>query len=126
MTHAGFVDESGDKNINVLFPDAANVRKLPDIVSDDQAWVNVVLNRVFRSPFSRIRSLAVDITEAVARAKGYITEAEKFDNTYKLLTRETAPQTIYVKQKLERDDVVDITDFDVCGICQTTHDGKTS
>ena len=105
--------EHGITDIELLFPDAKNVTKEPIFVKRDDTWVSYFMNNVHRSPMSRIRSLFANITGAEARAKGYTKTKKKIDEVFALLKRETTPQTIYKKQKLERDDVVDITDFDV-------------
>lgn len=110
LAHA---QEYGIENIDYLFPDAKNINNTPDFISRDMDWVQVVLNGVHRTPFSRIKSMHADITEDEARAKGYIKGNLKKEEVFSLLKRETTPQTIYKKQKLDRDDVMDITDFDV-------------
>lgn len=116
-TRYGSMKESalqhGITDIQELFPDAKNVRNTPDWVKRDDSWVSVVINGVHHSPFSRIKSMYADITEADARAKGYIKGNEKFDEVFPLFKRVTTPQTIYKKQSLDRDDIVDITGFDV-------------
>ena len=103
----------GLENIGVLFPDARNVSATPDFIKRDTGWVGVVLNSTRHTPFSRIKSMAADITPDEARAKGYVTGEEKTEEIFALLSRTTAPTTIYKKQKLDRDDILDITDFDV-------------
>lgn len=102
-------------NVDWLFPDAHNLNATPDLITRQQDWVAVVMGGVRRSPFSRIRSMFADLTEADARAKGYIKGKLKVEEVFGLLKRSTTPCTIYKKQKLDRDDVVDITDFDVVG-----------
>jgi HK97 family phage prohead protease len=103
----------GIEQIDYLFPDAKNVTDTPQFIQRDMGWVQKVMNSVHRTPFSRIKSVLADITEDDARAKGYIKGKQKKDEVFTLLKRTTTPTTIYKKQKLDRDDVVDITDFDV-------------
>lgn len=103
----------GIEQIDYLFPDATNVTDTPQFIQRDMGWVQKVMNSVHHTPFSRIKSVLADITEDDARAKGYIKGNLKKDEVFTLLKRTTTPTTIYKKQKLDRDDVVDITDFDV-------------
>lgn len=103
----------GIEQIDFLFPDAESIDKAPQFIQRDMGWVKHVMNAVHHTPFSRIKSLFADITEEDARAKGYIKGKFKKDEVFGLLKRTTTPTTIYKKQKLDRDDVVDITDFDV-------------
>lgn len=103
----------GITNIDFLFPDARTIEGVPGFISRDMTWVNTVMNGTKHSPFSRIKSVFANITEADARAKGYITGNLKVEEVFTLLKRSTTPTTIYKKQKLDRDDVIDITDFDV-------------
>lgn len=103
----------GIEQIDYLFPDAKNVTNTPQFIQRDMGWVQKVMNSVHRTPFSRIKSVLADITEDDARAKGYIKGKQKKDEVFTLLKRTTTPTTIYKRQKLDRDDVVDITDFDV-------------
>lgn len=103
----------GIEQIDYLFPDAKNVTDTPQFIRRDMGWVQKVMNSVHHTPFSRIKSVLADITEDDARAKGYIKGKQKKDEVFTLLKRTTTPTTIYKKQKLDRDDVVDITDFDV-------------
>jgi hypothetical protein len=103
----------GITNIDYLFPDATNVDGTPQFIQRDMGWVKNVMGNVHHTPFSRIKSVFADITEADARAKGYIKGKLKVEEVFSLLKRTTTPTTIYKKQKLDRDDVVDITDFDV-------------
>jgi len=103
----------GIEQIDYLFPDAKNVTDIPQFIQRDMGWVQKVMNSVHHTPFSRIKSVLADITEDDARAKGYIKGNLKKDEVFTLLKRTTTPITIYKKQKLDRDDVVDITDFDV-------------
>ena len=102
------IDEPG-----YLFPEFKNLNREPEFVGRDQGWVGVVMSGVHRTPFSRIKSLQADIREDEARALGYIKGNLKKEEVFTLLKRTTDPQTVYKKQKLHRDDVLDITDFDV-------------
>lgn len=103
----------GIKNIDYLFPDAKNVTNTPQFIQRDMGWVQKVMKSVHHTPFSRIKSIFADITEEDARAKGYIKGNLKKEEVFSLLKRTTTPTTIYKKQKLDRDDIVDIVDFDV-------------
>lgn len=96
-----------------LFPEHQTLNKEPEFVGRDMGWVGKVMSSVHRTPFSRIKSLQADIREDEARALGYIKGKQKKDEVFTLLKRTTDPQTVYKKQKLHRDDVIDITDFDV-------------
>ena len=110
LAHAG---EYGITNIGELFPDAKKIRNTPDFVSRRMEWVNSVLSGTSHSPFSRIKSMSADITFDTARAKGYVKGSLKQEEFFALKKRTTSPTTIYKKQKLDRDDILDITDFDV-------------
>ena len=110
LAHA---DQYGIKDIEWLFPDAKNVNMPPDFIKRDDSYVQKVMRGVHHVPFSRIKSMHADITADQARAKGYIKGKLKKEEVFTLLKRTTSPTTIYKKQKLDRDDVVDITDFDV-------------
>ena len=103
----------GITDIDFLFPDAKTLDGTPSFIQRDMGWVSDVMNKTHHTPFSRIKSIFANITEDDARAKGYITGALKKEEVFSLLKRTTSPTTIYKKQKLDRDDVVDITDFDV-------------
>ena len=103
----------GIGNIDYLFPDYRNVTNQPGFVSRKMDWVSGVMSAVGHTPFARIRTIFADITEDEARAKGYMKGKLKKEEFFSLIRRTTDPQTIYKKQKLDRDDVVDITDFDV-------------
>ena len=111
--------QHGITDIEYLFPDAQATNKVPGFIKRDDTWVAEVMNNVHHTPFSRIKSVFADITEADARAKGYIKGNLKMDEVFTLLKRITTPTTIYKKQKLDRDDVVDITDFDVVAWLKT-------
>lgn len=110
LAHA---ENYGIKDIEWLFPDAKNVNMPPDFIKRDDSYVQKVMRGVHHVPFSRIKSMHADITADQARAKGYIKGKLKKEEVFTLLKRTTSPTTIYKKQKLDRDDVVDITDFDV-------------
>ena len=103
----------GITDIDFLFPDARTMDGTPSFIQRDMGWVTGVMNKTHHTPFSRIKSIFANITEDDARAKGYITGSLKKEEVFSLLKRTTTPTTIYKKQKLDRDDVVDITDFDV-------------
>lgn len=103
----------GIDNIDVLFPDAKSINTQPELIKRRTEWVNTVISGARHTPFSRIRSTQVDITADEARARGYIKGKKKVDEVIKAMKRVTTPQTIYKKQKLDRDDIIDITDFDV-------------
>lgn len=109
LAHAGY----GVNNIDYLFPDAKNYTDTPGFISRENSWVAKVMGGVHHTPFSRIKSQYANITEDDARAKGYIKGKKKKEEVFSLLKRSTTPQTVYKKQKLDRDDIVDITDFDV-------------
>ena len=101
------------QDIDWLFPEAKSASATPDWIKRDTGWVAGVLNGVHHTPYSRIKSRFADIREDEARARGYIKDEYKKEETFSLLKRTTTPQTIYKKQKLDRDDIIDITDFDV-------------
>ena len=103
----------GIDDIDVLFPDAVAVGDVPEFLKRRSEWVSKVLGAARKSPFSRIKTLSADITVEEARAKGYIKGTMKKEEFFGVAKRVTTPTTIYKKQKLDRDDVVDITDFDV-------------
>ena len=105
--------QHGIENIDYLFPEAKNLNMPPEFIKRDTGWVAKFMNDVRKSPFSRIKSMFANITEDEARAKGYIKGKLKKDEVFSLLKRTTTPTTVYKKQKLDRDDVVDITDIDV-------------
>ena len=105
--------QHGIEEVGYLLPDPKTLTTQPTFIQRDQAWVGEVMNRVHKSPFSRIKSIFADITEDDARAKGYIKGKMKKEEFFSLLKRTTEPTTVYKKQKMDRDDVIDITDFDV-------------
>ena len=110
LAHAA---DYGIEQIDWLFPEPKTTSDRPEFISRRMEWVSTVMNGVSRSPFSRIKSMFADIREDEARAKGYIKGHLKKDEVFSLLKRSTTPTTIYKKQKLDRDDIIDITDFDV-------------
>ncbi|MBO7449809.1 MAG: phage major capsid protein [Clostridiales bacterium] len=119
LAHADGDDEEfvslgyGIDHIDYLFPDAKSLNTPPDFIKREMDWVQKVMNSTHHTPFSRIKSMFADITEDDARAKGYLKGHQKKNEVFGLLKRTTDPQTIYKKQKLDRDDIIDITDFDV-------------
>ncbi len=110
LAHA---EEYGITNIDYLFPEAKSLTTTPEFIKRDTGWVSKVMNAVGHTPFSRIKTVFADITEDEARAKGYLKGKLKKEEVFSLLKRSTAPTTIYKKQKIDRDDVIDIVDFDV-------------
>ena len=110
LAHA---QEYGIESIDWLFPEAKTLNNPPEFIKRDTGWVSGVMSAVSHTPFSRIKSVFADITEDEARAKGYMKGKLKKEEVFSLLKRTTTPTTIYKKQKLDRDDVIDITDFDV-------------
>jgi HK97 family phage prohead protease len=111
VVHAGTY---GIDNIGLLFPDSQDVKGgAPHLHSEDMVWVEKTLNKTRKTPFARIKSSYADISGDDARAKGYITGAEKMEEVFPIFSRETFPQTIYKKQKLDRDDIIDVTSFDM-------------
>lgn len=121
LKHADY----GIENIGYLFPDAKSITDEPITLDRDQSWVSVVMNGTKHSPFARIKSVLADIRDDKARAKGYAKKSQKkTEEVIKLLTRTTSPTTIYKKQKLDRDDIVDITDFNVVSWLKNEMKGK--
>lgn len=121
LRHADY----GIENIGYLFPDAKSVTDEPITLDRDQSWVSVVMNGTKHSPFARIKSIFADIRDDKARAKGYAKKAaKKTDEVIKLLMRTTSPTTIYKKQRLDRDDIVDITDMNVVSWLKSEMKGK--
>ena len=111
LAHA--VGTYGIDQIDTLFPEPKSMNTPPEFIKRDTNWVAGVINGVHHTPFSRIKSMFANITEDEARAKGYIKGKLKKEEVFTLLKRTTTPTTIYKKQKLDRDDIIDITDFDV-------------
>lgn len=117
LAHA---EEYGIGNLDYLFPeDRVVTGNTPTFIQRDMGWVNELMGSIHHSPFSRIKSLFADITEDDARAKGYIKGKLKKEEFFSLMKRSTTPTTIYKKQKMDRDDVIDITDFDVIAWLKT-------
>ena len=111
---SGFA-QAGDGNVTLLFPEYKDVRPgAPELITNDQGWITTVMNKVHKSPISRIRTSQVDIRNIDAlKAKGYTKgKQKKQTGNFKLVRRTTDPQTVYVKSALHRDDIIDITDFD--------------
>ena len=109
----GIKPNSDGEGISMLFPDYKNLNNVPEFIKRDTGWVAQVMGAVHHTPFSRIKSMFADIREDEARALGYMKGDLKKEEVFSLLKRTTDPQTIYKKQKLHRDDVIDITSFDV-------------
>jgi HK97 family phage prohead protease len=106
-------EEYGIDGLEWLFPEDRNLNNTPEFIKRDTGWVTTVMRGVSHSPFSRVKSQFANITEDEARAKGYIKGNYKKEEVFSLLKRSTTPQTVYKKQKMDRDDIIDITDFDV-------------
>ncbi len=113
LMHDDVAERYGIDHIEALFPEYKQLNNTPEFIKRDTAWVSVVMNGVHHIPFSRFQSRFANITEDEARAKGYIKGNKKKEEIFSLLKRKTDPTTIYKKQKLDRDDQIDITDFDV-------------
>ena len=109
----------GIENIEYLFPDDKNITNTPIFIQRDTTWVGEFMNSVHHTPFSRIKSLFADITDDEARAKGYYKGKIKKEELFSLLKRTTIPTTVYKKQKMDRDDVIDITDFNTIAWLKT-------
>lgn len=113
MTTATGSQTYGFNDPSMLFPDYKSLNNPPEWISRNMTWVSKVMGGVHHTPFSRIKSLYANITEDEARAKGYIKGKQKKDEVFSTLKRTTDPQTVYKRQKMDRDDIIDITDFDV-------------
>ena len=118
LSHAVYNDDGteqkyGIANIDYLFPDYYELNDKPDFIKHDDDWVSVILNGVYKTPRGRMRTTHANITMDEARAKGYMKGNRKEEEVFNLLRRSVDPQTIYKKQKFDRDDIVDIDDFDV-------------
>ena len=100
-------------NIETLFPDAKTLTDTPFLYKEQGTSAQEIVSGIRKSPFSRVKTIIADLTDDQARAKGYIKGKEKLEQVFDILHRETVPQTVYKKQKLDRDDIVDITDFDI-------------
>ena len=103
----------GFENIDYLFPDYQSIENTPAMIMRDMDWVTKLMNGTHHTPFSKLKSIGADLTADEARAKGYVKGKLKKEQVVKLLKRTTGPTTVYKKQKMDRDDVIDITDFDV-------------
>lgn len=112
-------DPYGIQYPDMLFPEAKNLNIPPEFIGRNMDWVQVVMTGVHHTPFSRVKNMYADITEDAARAKGYIKGNLKKEEVFSLLKRSTTPTTVYKKQKMDRDDIVDITDFDVLSWLKT-------
>ena len=111
-------------NLDVLFPEAKAINNTPVTINDDTDWVAKVMGGVHHTPFSRVKMMAFDITGEEARARGYIKGNQKEEEVIGALRRETSPQTVYKLQKLDRDDIIDVTDFDVVAYIKNEMRGK--
>jgi hypothetical protein len=114
----------GIDQIDWLFPEDTNVTNAPTFIDRDQGWVKKVMAAVHHTPYSRIKSMFADITADEARARGYMKGNLKKEEVFTLLKRTTSPTTVYKKQKLDRDDVIDITDFDAVAWIKAEMRGK--
>lgn len=110
--------EYGIENIDWLFPDAKNVTTRPELIQRNTGWVNSFMSRAKHIPFSRVKTTFADLTAEEAKARGYIKGNRKLEGYMTLAKRVTEPQTVYVKRKIDNDDVLDITDFDVLALIQ--------
>ena len=124
LNEDGSEQEYGIANIDYLFPDYEAIDKTPDFIDRDQDWVNTVMAGVRKTPFARIKTVHANITMDEARAKGYLKGNKKKEEVFALLKRTVDPQTVYKKQKFDRDDVIDITDFDVIAWTKAEMRGK--
>lgn len=111
--------EHGIDQIDYLFPDDRTLTTQPTFIQRDMGWVSDIMGSVHHTPFSRVKSVFADITEDDARAKGYIKGKMKKEEFFSLIKRRTEPTTVYKKQKMDRDDMIDITDFDVAACLKT-------
>lgn len=111
-------------NLDVLFPEVKAINNTPVTINDDTSWVDKVMGGVHHTPFSRVKMMAFDITGEEARARGYIKGNKKEEEVITALRRETSPQTVYKLQKLDRDDIIDVTDFDVVAYIKNEMRGK--
>lgn len=110
LSHA---DDYGITNIDLMFPDAKFLQNTPELLARQTEWVQRVLSATKHSPIAKVKTLIADLTPEAARAKGYVKGTMKKDEVLSLMKRSTGPATVYKKQKLDRDDIIDITDFDV-------------
>ena len=116
--------QHGINNLDVLFPEVKAINNTPVTINDDTNWVAKVMGGVHHTPFSRVKMMAFDITGEEARARGYIKGNKKEEEVIAALRRETSPQTVYKLQKLDRDDIVDVIDFDVVAYIKNEMRGK--
>lgn len=114
----------GVDNIEVLFPDAQALMRTPTFIDRRQDWVKAFMNGTGKSPFSRVKTVYADLTADEARAKGYIKAAQKTEEVFPVFKRSTGPAMIYKKQKLDRQDIIDVTDFDIVAWMKTEMRGK--
>lgn len=121
LMHAG---DYGVDNIEVLFPDAQALMRTPTFVDRRQEWVKSFINGTGKSPFSRVKTVYADITADEARAKGYIKGTQKTEEVFPVFKRTTGPAMIYKKQKLDRQDIIDVTDFDIVAWMKAEMRGK--
>ena len=112
------------RDLDVLFPEVKAINNTPVTINDDTNWVAKVMGGVHHTPFSRVKMMAFDITGEEARARGYIKGNQKEEEVIGALRRETSPQTVYKLQKLDRDDIIDVTDFDVVAYIKNEMRGK--
>lgn len=117
-------DTYGVDNIEVLFPDAQALMRTPTFVDRRQEWVKSFINGTSKSPFSRVKTVYADITADEARAKGYIKATQKTEEVFPVFKRTTGPAMIYKKQKLDRQDIIDVTDFDIVAWMKAEMRGK--
>lgn len=110
LAHAA--KQYGISNVEDLFPNA-KVNGKPSWFKPEDAWVEKILDKTSHTPFARLKSMQIDLTEEQLRAKGYITADQKKDGVYRILARETTPQTVYIRSKLDRDDIIDVTEHDI-------------
>lgn len=116
--------EYGIENIDWLFPDAKNVTTRPELIQRNTDWVESFMGKTKHLPFSRVKTMFADLTAEEAKAKGYIKGNMKLEGYMTLAKRVTEPQTVYVKRKIDNDDVIDITDFDVLSLLQYDMKGQ--
>jgi len=116
--------QHGITDIGYMFPDAKSATNMPVTIDRDQGWVKEVMGSTSHTPFARVKSVLANITADEARARGYVKGNQKIEETFAMLKRETTPQTIYKKQKIDRDDMIDITDFDVVAWLKNEMRGK--
>lgn len=121
LMHAGTY---GVDNIEILFPDAQALMRTPTWVDRRQDWVKAFMAGTSKSPFSRIKTMYADITADEARAKGYVKAAQKIEEVFPVFKRTTGPAMIYKKQKLDRQDIIDVTDFDIVAWMKAEMRGK--